>query len=91
MKKWEDMTKEEFPRLRDQIIDTAISALKSKYGDDSTGWWKKGVPEEVRIEIAQRKEEDVEECEHKRFYDGKPVFVLAVELCFIKRLSHFVF
>ena len=67
MKKWEDMTKEEFPRLRDQIIDTAISALKSKYGDDSTGWWKKGVPEEVRIEIAQRKEEDVEEHDNEYY------------------------
>ena len=68
-KQWEDKTKELFPILRDKIISSTIGILKNSYGESTSEWWKKGVPNEVRIEIGAMREEDEEERDYE-FYIG---------------------
>lgn len=72
-KQWEDRTKAAFPQLRNQVVDTLILALKQQYGDSTSGWWKKGVPEEVRIEIGKLRESDEEERDYEFYIQLKHV------------------
>jgi len=66
-KMWEERTKETFPIVKDKIIKTMINALKSEYNDTPLSWWKKGVPENVRVEVGSLKESDEEERDYE-FY-----------------------
>ena len=72
-KQWEDLTKAAFPQLKNQVIETLIIALKKQYGDNTSGWWKKGVPEDVRIEIGKIRESDDEERDYEFYIQLKHV------------------
>jgi len=64
---WDDMTRAAFPQLESNIIDTVISILKENFGSETSGWWKKGVPEEIRKEIGQIRESDEEERDYEYY------------------------
>lgn len=45
----------------EQNLHTNIKrVLVSRYGQEEAGWWRTGVPLEVRVDCAKRREEDVE-------------------------------
>jgi DGQHR domain len=68
-KQWEEKTKELFPTVREMIITSTIKILKVNYGDATSGWWKKGVPEKIRIDIGAMRESDDEERDYE-YYIG---------------------
>lgn len=72
-KMWEEKTKELFPEVKRDIIQITIKALKSTYGETVSGWWKKGVPEEVRVAIGSLKESDEEERDYEFYFSLKDV------------------
>jgi hypothetical protein len=48
------------PELQLTIHDAAIALLRNLFGRDEGGWWRKGVPEKVRTEVAARRETNPE-------------------------------
>ena len=55
------------------IFNTELLRLgiKKQYGEETAGWWKKGVPEDVRIEIGKIKESDEEERDYEFYFTLK--------------------
>lgn len=42
--------------------------LKREYGNSERGWWRRGIPEKVRLECAQRRERDLDPNHHPYYY-----------------------
>lgn len=57
------------PELQLRIHDTTLRLLIGKYGQDETGWWRKGVPEKVRTEVAARREASPEGGAYDQFFE----------------------
>ncbi len=57
------------PELQLTIHDTAMTLLRGLFGDDESGWWRKGVPEKVRTEVAARREVNPEGGAYDQFFE----------------------
>lgn len=57
------------PELQLRIHDTTLRLLVGKFGDDESGWWRKGVPERVRTEVAARREASPEGGAYDQFFE----------------------
>lgn len=57
------------PDLQLRIHDTTLRLLVGKYGEDESGWWRKGVPEKVRTEVAARREASPEGGAYDQFFE----------------------
>lgn len=57
------------PELQLRIHDTTLRLLKGAFGSDEAEWWRKGVPEKVRTEVAGRRETSPEGGEYDRFFE----------------------
>lgn len=44
------------PQLQLKLQDATLRLLRDKFGPGDAGWWRKGVPENVRAEVAARRE-----------------------------------
>jgi hypothetical protein len=55
---------EDIRRIEIKVHKSVREALVRSYGDGEAGWWRKGVPERVRVKCQERRERDVDEpCE----------------------------
>jgi hypothetical protein len=52
---------EDLRRIEITVHDKICRALIEQYGEGESGWWRKGVPERVRIKCQERREEDQDE------------------------------
>jgi DNA sulfur modification protein DndB len=57
------------PELQLTIHDASMTLLRSLFGDDESGWWRKGVPEKVRTEVAARRETNPEGGAYDQFFE----------------------
>jgi hypothetical protein len=57
------------PELQLKIRHAAMRVLRTAYGADETGWWRKGVPEKVRTEVAARREVSPEGGSYEQFFE----------------------
>jgi DNA sulfur modification protein DndB len=57
------------PELQLTIHDAAIALLRNLFGRDEGGWWRKGVPEKVRTEVAARRETNPEGGAYDKFFE----------------------
>ena len=46
-----------------------MTLLRSLFGNDESGWWRKGVPEKVRTEVAARRETNPEGGGYDQFFE----------------------
>ena len=46
--------------IEDAIRNVTLTVLKTKYGEDESGWWRQGVPQTVRSSAASMSETSVE-------------------------------
>ena len=46
--------------IEDSIRNVTLTVLKTKFGEDDSGWWRQGVPQTVRSTAASRSETSVE-------------------------------
>jgi DNA sulfur modification protein DndB len=56
--KWNDKATNLVYEVQKMISDDVISTLKKEFGDSEDGWWKMGVPTELRKKIAVSREEE---------------------------------
>jgi len=42
--------------------------LESKFGTEETGWWRKGIPRNIRVECVSRREDEDEPCKEPYAY-----------------------
>ncbi len=57
------------PELQLTIHDATMALLRSLFGDEETGWWRKGVPEKVRTEVAARRETNPDGGAYDQFFE----------------------
>lgn len=57
------------PELQLTIHDATMALLRGLFGDDESGWWRKGVPEKVRTEVAARRETNPEGGAYDQFFE----------------------
>jgi DNA sulfur modification protein DndB len=57
------------PELQLTIHDATMTLLRSLFGHDESGWWRKGVPEKVRTEVAARRETNPEGGAYDQFFE----------------------
>ncbi len=57
------------PQLQLSIHDATMILLRSLFGEDESGWWRKGVPEKVRKEVASRREVTPEGGAYDQFFE----------------------
>jgi hypothetical protein len=57
------------PELQLRIHDTTLRLLVGRFGEDESGWWRKGVPEKVRTEVAARREASPEGGAYDQFFE----------------------
>jgi hypothetical protein len=57
------------PELQLKIHAATVTLLKSKFGDDEKGWWRQGVPEKVRTEVAARREANPDPGGYEQFFE----------------------
>ena len=57
------------PELQLMIQRIALRLLRSEFGDDEAGWWRKGVPTSVRTEVAARREASAEPGAYEEFFE----------------------
>lgn len=57
------------PELQLTIHDATMALLRSLFGDDENGWWRKGVPEKVRTEVAARRETNPDGGAYDQFFE----------------------
>ena len=55
--------------IEDTIRNISFFVLKSKYGEEESGWWREGVPQSVRSSAASRSELTVEGGEAHRYIE----------------------
>jgi DNA sulfur modification protein DndB len=57
------------PKLQLRILEATLRLLRTEFGDDETGWWRRGVPEKVRTEVAARREASPEPGKIEQFFE----------------------
>ncbi len=57
------------PELQLMIHDATMTLLLDRFGRDESGWWRKGVPEKVRTEVAARRETNPEGGAYDQFFE----------------------
>ncbi len=57
------------PELQLKIRDAGLRLLRAQFGAEESGWWRKGVPEKVRTEVAARRETSPDGGEYERFFE----------------------
>lgn len=57
------------PELQLKIHDLSLSLLRGLFGEDENGWWRKGVPEMVRKEVAARREVNPDGGAYDQFFE----------------------
>lgn len=56
-------------KIETGLHDSILKILKQTYGEDEKGWWVKGVPTQIRIACATRREEDPQRDETYNYCD----------------------
>ena len=57
------------PEVQLRLQKIALRLLRDQFGDDESGWWRKGVPEAVRKEVAARREANPEGGDLSQFFE----------------------
>lgn len=57
------------PELQLKIRDASLRLLRAEFGPEEPGWWRKGVPEKVRTEVAARRETSPEGGNYQQFFE----------------------
>jgi DGQHR domain-containing protein len=66
---WTITARQVMPALQLKIHGATMQLLKTTYGDGETGWWRQGVPEKVRTEVAARREANPELGRVEQFFE----------------------
>jgi DGQHR domain-containing protein len=57
------------PELQLKIQDAALRLVRSTFGEGDAGWWRQGVPEKIRTEVAGRRETSPEGGGYEQFFE----------------------
>ena len=57
------------PDIQLRIQRITLTLLRERFGDDSDSWWRKGVPQQIRAEVAARRERNPEGGELEEFFE----------------------
>jgi hypothetical protein len=52
---------EDLRRIEIELHDKIREALVQGYGADESGWWRQGIPENVRVKCQERREKDMDD------------------------------
>lgn len=57
------------PKIQLIIANNIIITLKKEFGEKEDGWWLKGIPRNIRLKVAERREDDPDRPELEQSFD----------------------